>query len=224
MFSAGILSDTAVVVLAGVLSDAVHQASTSSLLIALTAASALLAACAPGGLCLVSVRACGQVAAARYDPQSNPAKSVASVVMGLRCPLTCCHSGSGTEIAAARRGAWGATRLHLFNRGGRGRHRRAKKPVGFWPRALEKHWPRLGDLRLEHIGKVVGKSFRHKHLQKTRDLRSSGLTHNKSPSICKRCQASYTIRRMRCLVEMGVMRKTGIVAILVGGGAYGQQY
>jgi hypothetical protein len=41
MFSAGILSDTAVVVLAGVLSDAAPQATTLSLLIALTATSAV---------------------------------------------------------------------------------------------------------------------------------------------------------------------------------------
>ena len=62
MFSAGILSDTAVVVLAGVLSDAAPQATPSSLLIALTALSALLAACVPGGLCLVSWRAFGHAA------------------------------------------------------------------------------------------------------------------------------------------------------------------
>jgi len=63
MFWAGILSDTAVVVLAGVLSDAAPQASTSSFLIALTATSALLAACAAiGSLFLVSWRACGHAA------------------------------------------------------------------------------------------------------------------------------------------------------------------
>jgi len=55
MFSAGILSDTAVVLLAGVLSDAAPQATPSSLLIALTAPSALL-------LFLVSWRACGHAA------------------------------------------------------------------------------------------------------------------------------------------------------------------